>query len=81
MTREITVFKAQDTVRKRVPSLRIMASRPFPDFESGDKARDEHQSAAEVLCDALYDCLPGGTMDRLLCEMLKRKASDFVVTF
>lgn len=80
MTQEITVYRAQNTGNKQAPSLRITATEPFPEL-SLDDARAEHCAAAEVLCHALYASLPGGTMDRLLGEMLKRKASDFVVTF
>ena len=32
-----------------------------------------------AIADVLFCCLPGGTLDQLLIEMLQRKASSFVV--
>jgi len=36
---------------------------------------------ARWLADALYNSLPGGTFDRLLAELFRRKTSHFVVSF
>ena len=36
---------------------------------------------ATAICEALYHSLPGGTFSRLLGLMLKKRASQFIVSF
>jgi hypothetical protein len=38
-----------------------------------------YATQGRVLADALYDSLPGGTLDELLAELLQRRASLFRV--
>lgn len=53
--------------------------------EIGDKngvcmnAEEVFASDAAVICDALFSCLPGGTIDRLVVAMLSRTASSLTV--
>ena len=49
-----------------------------PDFRGEDwqgRASAFYQEQAVRLCDALYYYLPGGTLDQLLAELCRRKAS------
>jgi len=46
-----------------------------PEFSEIDEYRLFYETQAEILFDALYSVLPGGTFDRLLLLMLQAKAS------
>jgi len=76
------IYKAQRTLKDSpAPDLLIEATR---EMESGDyKSIDEMQSVLQEqavrIADALCASLPGGTLDRLLGELLKRKASHFII--
>lgn len=52
----------------------------FPNL-SIDSSDILFESDAEKLFCGLRDTLPGGTMDRLLCKLLKYKSSHFIVSF
>lgn len=85
----ISVYKAQDWVADspnqelRVESLTIRIDTPCPEIESGPgferRVNQFYQTEAEVLVDALWEVLPGGTLDRVFAEMAKRKASLLVI--
>lgn len=39
------------------------------------------QADAELVVDVLFATLPGGTLDRVVAELLRRKATDLTVTY
>ncbi len=79
---EVHISKAQRTVKDtEVESVRILIEDEFPQCATLGDAVEVHQFDAELLCKALETALPGGTLDRLLVEMLKYRASHFVVSY
>jgi hypothetical protein len=75
----INIFKAQGIGTKTVDSRILDISVELPPFESLTKTIAEFESQALLLADALCETLPGGTLDRLVAELLKRKATSFNV--
>lgn len=76
------IYKAQRTLKSQeVPSVKIVVDAEVPDAQSLFDADEIYRLEAERLCAALEASLPGGTFDRLLIEMMKRKASHFKVAF
>lgn len=76
----VSVFHASSTGSREVPALQIQATKPIPSMESLDEARELHATQAARIADALFESLPGGTVDALLVEMMRRKASILSVT-
>lgn len=75
--KEIRLQKAVPFRAKKIDSLIIRIEDTILDRHlTEDYIRD-----AKLLADALLETLPGGTMDQLLCELLKRRASLFRVPF
>lgn len=73
----VTVHKAQPTVGE-VSNLEIRATEPTPEMTGPGclaDARLFYETEGKLLADALQACLPGGTVDALLRELLVRKAS------
>lgn len=66
------------------PDASIHIRDEMPSFGSGkewvDNARTLYRSEAKAIADALSNSLPGGTLDQLLAELLRRKASLLIVT-
>jgi len=79
---EVTMaFKAQGV---GVPPLCIAATNEMPDYKHGTDLATHariHVDDAERIVAALYNSLPGGTLDQILRLLLERKASQFVVRF
>lgn len=76
----VSVFKAQDTVRDQpVPSLEIVAYHAIPNSPSLEAASEIFQDDAKRVMAAMLASLPGGTLDQILVELLRAKASHFVV--
>lgn len=71
----VSVFHASSTGSREVPALQIQATKPIPSMESPDEARELHATQAARIAAALFESLPGGTVDALLVEMMRRKAS------
>jgi hypothetical protein len=46
-----------------------------------EKHRAFYAKQGKALADALYSCLPGGTFDALLCELLERTRSVLMVAY
>lgn len=63
---------------QREAVIRIGPS-PFP-RQGFDRSAKLSASEAKALAAVLREALPGGTFDRLVCEMLAMKASHFVVS-
>lgn len=62
--------------------ITIAINREIPRHEGTGwlaRQREEFQQEAENIVDALEQSLPGGLLDRVAAEMMKRKASDLIV--
>lgn len=79
--RDVRVHCAQPTGDKTVEPVTIQIATTFPDIEDGNEARLEHQSDADAIADALWQSLPGGTLDELTAALLLRRASLLRVAF
>ena len=83
----VTVSRAGSVGDKHAPRLALFAKTPVPDpgprydAEEIQGLRDLYRADAKRIADALFECLPGGTIDQLLIEFLQRKASMFCVPF
>jgi hypothetical protein len=79
----VRIYKAQQTIvgdRQPAPTT-IVIDEEIPAVPSLVDARKLYQREAARLANALFDALPGGTLDQLLAEMLERKASLLRVRF
>jgi len=77
--RTITTYKAQRIFATRpIESVRIDISNEIPDSgvcESLEETRQLYHKEAFALADALFSTLPGGLVDALLAEMMKRRST------
>lgn len=71
----VTLYRASSLSADVVEDLCIQTFQPMPD----DHAPGLFEEQARELVVALGRTLPGGTMDQLLVELLRRKASQLVV--
>ena len=60
---------------------RIAAQEEIPKILDVGRARQLYNEQGQVLADALWSALPGGTLDVLLARLLERRASLFRVPF
>lgn len=74
--------KAQIAYKDNIPApdLTIFIKREVPKFKELGEQDAYFDIRASELEDALYNTLPGGLYDRLLGEMLARKATHFRVS-
>jgi len=80
---EANIYKAQGIADIKVENSTIFLHEELPPFEYYKKLGEldsVFEEQAKMLEYELYSHLPGGTYDRLLGELLKRKASHFTVT-
>lgn len=70
-----TVYKAQQTTEVTIPNMSITATEELPHDTGLAAPRIRFYEQAKLISDALYDSLPGGTLDALLVELLDRKRS------
>lgn len=63
----------------QAPYLNITVDETISDEIALKEIREIFNQQGKLLSDALFDSLPGGTIDALLCEMMKRRASLFCV--
>lgn len=80
-TRIVNIFRAQAIAGEVEPVL-IQITEELPQFDRDNPLEllaARYSSQAISLANALEASLPGGTMDALLREMLKRRASLLVV--
>jgi len=75
------IYIAQDINGKQTPELIIYGRTPFPVLETLQEAAGLHKQQGKGIAKMLFESLPGGTIDALLCEMLKKRASLLVVPF
>jgi hypothetical protein len=86
--KEIKIYKAQSIGDKKAESVTIIIETEIPDINKDislngfyEKAHKLYKDQAESLGNALYNSLPGGTLDKLLIFFLEKKASLFKVRF
>lgn len=72
------IFTAQKVVTEIEP-VTIILNRQLPEIEQLGESRRVFEREAITLATALCITLPGGTLDRLIIELLRRKASSLVV--
>ncbi len=73
-----TIAKASPIGEKSlVVDTTILITDELPDFDTSE-AKEFYTLQAMQLSEALFNSLPQGTMDRLLIEMIKHKASLYV---
>ena len=86
----IKIAKAGEVAGKALADVSIELSGAPPAFEkrmdiSGDDfykvANDYYETQATELGRVLIETLPGGTLDRLICFLLRQKASYFRVPY
>jgi hypothetical protein len=71
----IKIHKAQGAPKDRdIQEITVIADQEVPDCESPAQARKLYQTEAKQLVDALMSCLPGGTIDQILAELMAQKA-------
>lgn len=79
----INIYTGQPFGGQKQPEVVIKMIAPFPDFKGDDlieQSEFQHNKDAELLEETLIQNLPGGTYDRLLGLMLKRKSTHFIVS-
>lgn len=76
----VNIFKAQRIGQHMiVGSVTIVIDEELPEQKTIEDNEAIFQKEAFTLADALLKSLPGGTIDRLVAELLRRKATSFVV--
>lgn len=73
----IALFKAQPA-RDHIESTTVVFDEEFPELPAGEHEK-AFEAQAKLLMRALVTVLPGGTIDRLLVELLRHRASQLVV--
>ena len=76
----LSIYKGQKIGKNKVDDLHLEFTREFPIVDKIKHSDSIFDAQAEVLEKQLFRTLPGGTYDRLVGMMLKRKASHFIVT-
>ncbi len=51
----------------------LLISKEIPECMRHEEMREFYAKEAKLIADVLWECLPGGTVDALLVEMLDRK--------
>ena len=80
-TTEVLVYRAGAIGVNHVPVLRILAVTEVPDQSTLEGSRTLYQRDAQQLAEALFQHLPGGTIDQLLVELMQRRACLLRVRF
>lgn len=76
----VNIYKAQRIGQHmEVESVTINVHEELPEQETIAESDIIFEKEALTLADALLEVLPGGTVDRLMAELLRRKATSFVV--
>ena len=77
----IEFYKGQSIGDSKAEDLRLSFINEFPEYKDLETSTKLFNNEADFLENALNKVLPGGTYDALLCAMLKRKQSHYVVSF
>jgi len=78
---EIEVYKAQRFTQSddECPNATLIMKEEIPNFKTPEATNIQFVGNATAIENVLWNTLPGGTYDRLLGLMLKRRASHFVI--
>lgn len=76
---DICVFKAASTAFNAARSIQITIDTEMPGLSVSDANRTMDIDALN-LANVLHDCLPAGTWDRLLAQMLHLSASSMIIS-
>ena len=81
MTTTCTVhlLRAGDVGHQTTPRLTVNVFDQISDYGTLDAARSVYREQGELLAGVLLASLPGGTVDALLGELMRRRASLFSV--
>lgn len=79
--RTITAHRAQPISGDQTEPCTIVITEVFPESLSPGDGRAIFAIDAAALFDALFNALPGGTLDQLLALMMESKLSQFRVAF
>jgi hypothetical protein len=82
----VPVYKASPTRGQKIRDLILIVHEEFPPFDDNpgdtfsssaryERARERHAHNAKLVADALWACLPGGTLDALLGHLLTTRGS------
>lgn len=77
--RYLRIKKAGSVSTYNVPSLRIELQEEIQEYPTLEDARAVYADQGTRLAAALITSLPGGTLDCLLAELMRRRASLFMV--
>ncbi|RJP48768.1 MAG: hypothetical protein C4586_08625 [Anaerolineaceae bacterium] len=76
----VSICKAQGIPRvNSIEPVTIVIEREFPEYKALSQSAEHFEKDADALVGAILTTLPGGTIDRLICKLLQKKASLFVV--
>lgn len=75
----VSLFRASGIGKTNPPSITIEVHEQIGDVGSLESARKLHAEQGAKLADVLLGSLPGGTVDALLAELMRRRASLFSV--
>jgi len=86
--KEIKIYKAQSVGDKKAESVTIIIETEIPDINKDislngfyEEAHKLYKDQAKSLGNALYNSLPGATIDELLIFFLEKEASVLKVRF
>jgi len=77
----VSVYRAQPVASDAVPQATIVIDDEIPPVTGVEGAQRVFEEQGAALAAALWESLPGGTIDALLREMLLRRASLLRVSF
>lgn len=77
----VRVHKAQSILPDDdIPDLTLFVNKEIPEREADKPSSYIAEVDAEKIVAALFRCLPGGTIDHMLTEMMRRRASQLHVS-
>lgn len=77
--RRVSLLRAENIGSNHPPVLTIEVREQIGEVSTLNEARQLHARQAATLADAMLASLPGGTIDALLAELMRRRASLFSV--
>lgn len=83
MTKDISIFRAQPIGDQTIEpvTIKIIDEIPTRRIKSLDEMGAVYEKEAEELANALWNSLPGGTIDRLFIKLCQRKASLLAISY
>jgi len=80
--KEIDIHKAQSIDGKEIPNINISIMKEIPkNYQQIEDLQKFFDIEGKKICDTLFESLPGGTIDALFLEMMKRKQSKLTIPF